>query len=861
MARRNDRNGISWEVDAQGNPVPGTGIRQGGAVTGGDPLLGSKVTRAANEAAASALDPAMAEAELRVKQQQAKTAAQTESREQEKFNRESARPNLTDGQKKVDENFAKEYVDWTAAGGYATVKRQLDQLNDALTVLKDSDTITGPVLGRMPDWIQQAVDPSSLNIKAQVEDVIQRSLRATLGAQFTQAEGDRMIARAFDPRLQEGDNATRLKRIVDEIDGQAKAKESSAKYYEQNGTLAGWSTAQTGLQDSTQSEGGAQQNDAPQGWDESTRYVGQTPAAPSGGFAPYGSTSRRIDNPEWKGVNETVKGMIIAGAQPQQVQSYLQERGISTDAMTGLVDAINYYAKTKKTDFGVNVDDIDQSMTGFEQFRNNAPQTRLGTAAATALDAGGLGIPQMLAGGEGLDYLRSVNPKSAFAGDVAGVIGGTVGLGKLGAGVAGRVAPNLLGGGSKAALARQAATDATYGGIYGGTTEGDPLKGALTATAGSLGGHAIGGVGQKLFQGVTDPAVQYLSRRGIPLTIGQTLGNRGMIGRGMNKLESLPGVGDMMNARRIEGMKAFEREGLNDVVSPLGGRVTTGGEQGLREAQGQVTDAYGRALDGVNIPGDDQFIDEAGLALAKGRQIPTMGDKFQYGMDQRIGPLMGGGELSGREFQAATQNLRKMGKDFSGEGAMGNFAADAVGDMDTALQGLVSRQAPDVLPQYNAANEAFSGLAPFENARIGAINQAAISPAQLARAVTSNTKKFGGRGAAASGKNLTDLMKYGQEVLPSTVPNSGSADRGLMALALPAVLGGGAYGASQLTDNPTAASMLALLAALSTKTGAKAFQATATKRTPALRKAGGLFGSRKARRAIGGAITAPILIE
>jgi hypothetical protein len=331
----------------------------------------------------------------------------------------------------------------------------------------------------------------------------------------------------------------------------------------------------------------------------------------------------------------------------------------------------------------------------------------------------------------------------------------------------------------------------------------------------------------------------------------------------MNKLESLPIVGDMMNARRMDGLKAFEREALSDVVSPIGGRITQGGSEGLEQAQQSVNDAYAGALSGAQIPGDDEFITQAGAALARGRGVPTMGDKFNYAMQERVGPLFEGGQLSGQEFQAATQNLRKMKSDFASEGAMGNFAADAVGDMDGALQGLVSRQAPDVMPKFNAANQAFKGLAPFENARIGAINQEAISPAQLSRAITSNTKKFGGRGAAARGDNISDLIRYGQEVLPSTVPNSGTADRGMASLLLPSILGGSALGAGTLMDSPGTASTLGLLAALSSKTGAKVLQKSLTSRPKAVRKAGGLFGGRKAQRAMTASIASgiPLIID
>lgn len=603
----------------------------------------------------------------------------------------------------------------------------------------------------------------------------------------------------------------------------------------------------------------------PQGPDKSTQWLGNAPVNQPGGFSPYGSTSRTVDNPALKGVNARVNGMLKAGAQPQQISEYLQSVGIDPNdpEIAGGINRIMQFRQqnpTYKGDYRVNLDDMVVPMSGFEQFRNDAPQTMLGTALATAGNAGGLGIPQALAGEQGLDYLRSQNPGSAFAGDVAGVIGATSLIGKVGRQAAQRFAPQLLSPGKWADRARQIAPDATYGALYGGITEGDPVTGAGTATLGSAGGQFVGKGLQKTFQGVTDPAVQYLTERGIPLTLGQTLGNRGVVGKTMNKLESLPIVGDMMSGRRIEGLKAFEREALNDVVSPIGGVVREGGSQGLEQAQGLVSDAYGQALDGVNIPGDAQFVTDAGAALAKGKQIPTMGQQFEYGINQNIAPLFDGGQLSGREFQAATQNLRKMGSGFGREGAMGNFASEAVGDVDTALQNLVGRQAPDVLPKFNAANDAFRNLAPFENARIGAINQEAISPAQLARAITTGTKNFGGRASAARGDRLGDLVKYGQEVLPSTVPNSGTADRGLASLILPTALGGGAA-YSGLQESPGTAGLLATLAAMSTKTGQKALQKALTSRPDTVRRAGGLFGRRKAQRAIGGAITAPLLIE
>jgi len=79
-------------------------------------------------------------------------------------------------------------------------------------------------------------------------------------------------------------------------------------------------------------------------------------------------------------------------------------------------------------------------------------------------------------------------------------------------------------------------------------------------------------------------------------------------------------------------------------------------------------------------------------------------------------------------------------------------------------------------------------------------------------------------------------------------------------MVLPTAFGGtAAY--SGLQNDPGTAGLLATLAAMSTKTGQKALQKALTSRPGSVRKASGIFGSRKAQRAIGGTITAPLLIE
>jgi hypothetical protein len=147
---------------------------------------------------------------------------------------------LTPAQKKVDEVFAKDYVEFFASGGIADVEKNLSQLKEVKSTLEESDMITGPLIGLMPKGMRQRLLPDSVEAQESVEEVVQRNLRLVLGAQFTEKEGTRLIERAYNPSLDESVNAKRLTRLIDQIGNAAEAKINAAKYYEENGTLKGF---------------------------------------------------------------------------------------------------------------------------------------------------------------------------------------------------------------------------------------------------------------------------------------------------------------------------------------------------------------------------------------------------------------------------------------------------------------------------------------------------------------------------------------------------------------------------------------------------------------------------------------------
>ena len=169
--------------------------------------------------------------ELKLQQQQVKT---------EKAQQEKDLPKLTKAQEKVDTEFAKDYNEFINRGGTADVEKNLSQLDEAIGALKTSDSMTGPIVGSVPKFARDIINPKSASIQEAVEEVVQRNLRLVLGAQFTEKEGERLISRAYNPRLSEQENIKRLERLSKQIKGAADAKQRAAKYYEDKGTLKGF---------------------------------------------------------------------------------------------------------------------------------------------------------------------------------------------------------------------------------------------------------------------------------------------------------------------------------------------------------------------------------------------------------------------------------------------------------------------------------------------------------------------------------------------------------------------------------------------------------------------------------------------
>jgi hypothetical protein len=321
-----------------------------------------------------------------------------------------------------------------------------------------------------------------------------------------------------------------------------------------------------------------------------------------------------------------------------------------------------------------------------------------------------------------------------------------------------------------------------------------------------------------------------------------------------DRLSGVPVVGDAINARRLEGLQKMNSKAFDRALEPIGGKIDGKfGEEAVADAQDKVSQAFNSALKGKTASLDHRFIVDATKAKMGVDKLPDsvrgeVGNQIDHVVNNYFDD---GGKISGENMQALLQELGGIKRAYQGT-PLGHRIGQVVDQFSDSVEGLFKRQAPDVMPQYNAAKQAFKRVSTLEDAVLRAKNtpnnsNALFTPAQLGLADRANTIKYGGKhSAAAGGGEFHDFQRNMQEVLPNKVPDSGTAGRILVPAAI--IGAGGGLGAEG-GDAEKGLTLGALLALAYTKTGQRALTASVLKRGTALRSAGGAV--QKSARAIG----------
>jgi hypothetical protein len=507
-----------------------------------------------------------------------------------------------------------------------------------------------------------------------------------------------------------------------------------------------------------------------------------------------------------------IDGMIRAGANADEINGIIGKRGYTgVPIKQSDVVGLQTFLKANPNYKGSLADATRQE--GTTAF-NRVAASPAGAFAANLFDQAGAGLPHTIMGNQGaLADQAALNPKSAFwgglTGNIAGAAGTEVGLGALGGGA------NAL----TRALARPLTADVAFGAASGATSNPqDPLLGAAIGGTSGGGGGMFGrgltrGVGA-VAQGVSDPAVQYLRARGIPLTAGQALSQSGRAGNAVkgieDRLSGLPVIGDAVNARRNEGLDAFGRTAFNDASAPLAQQANplnlrtsdTGalGIEQLRDIRGQgYTNTYANRA----AVADPQFGSDYTNSVAAAGALPNTGPQVADEIRAIVPDYFSGpnatGAITGENAAAAIRELKGLRSARQGD-ALGYRTGSAIRGTEGSLTGLFDRQAPGFTNDLAQANATNTNLKVLEDAVKAAKNtDERFLPSQLNTASVRSANNFGGTGATTQ-RPFYDLAMAGQRVLPSKVPDSGTAGR-LATLALPAALGGAGSGAGYLAGD------------------------------------------------------------
>ena len=220
-------------------------------------------------------------------------------------------------------------------------------------------------------------------------------------------------------------------------------------------------------------------------------------------------------------------------------------------------------------------------------------------------------------------------------------------------------------------------------------------------------------------------------------------------------------------------------------------------------------------------------------------------------------PVAVAGELTGDTYQQAMRGF----KGYKAETVKPGFEADyrdALSGVQDALKGQMMRGGgADVVERLGKADQAYRMAKVLEDAQGKAINGTGsgatniFTPAQLNLAARANAKKFGGQ------RPFSQLAEAGQEVLPSKIPDSGTAGR-MTQLLLPAALGGAGYATGGTDGAGTALGLLALLRGSASKAGQKAINKALFDRPDSLKALGTAINKRKG---LFGSATIPLMLE
>jgi len=324
---------------------------------------------------------------------------------------------------------------------------------------------------------------------------------------------------------------------------------------------------------------------------------------------------------------------------------------------------------------------------------------------------------------------------------------------------------------------------ATIGALQGALlTPGDVKERAKSAAFGGAGGIAGAGLSRMIngaAPAAVNPNARMLASEGISLTPGQNAG--GALKAFEDKATSIPILGNVINNARRKGLEDFNKAAINRATLPgmnVDG-VGSGAVQDLRQGLGQAYDnilANSRAnvLDPKYVQDMAQLRQMVAALPARERQA------FDSILNREVsGRMAPNGMVNSENLQAVKSGMNDQ---------IGNFAnstdgyqrqlGQALKQADANFRDLISRANPQNAKDLQAIDKAYANFKRIQRAASSVGSEEGVfTPAQLHNAVKALDRTKDKRAFSEGDALLQDLTSAGKDILPSKVPDSGTAGR------------------------------------------------------------------------------------
>jgi hypothetical protein len=312
---------------------------------------------------------------------------------------------------------------------------------------------------------------------------------------------------------------------------------------------------------------------------------------------------------------------------------------------------------------------------------------------------------------------------------------------------------------------------------------------------------------------------------GITPTPGQILG--GSAKATEEKLTSLPFVGDAIKGGQARAVNDLNRAAANRALKPIGQSLPKDvvGREAVEHVESALGARYNALLPKLTVKADKQFASEVGSltqSIKTGAIDPKYGKAFERFMASNVtGKLRGQGALTGQTLKDIEgdlgQQIRRLGQSNDPDARL---LGDAYKEVQDSLRKMLTRSNPQAADELKAINTGYAGFKRLQRAASSvAAEDGVFSPAQLQSAVKALDRSKDKAAFARGNALLQDLSEPAKAVLGNKIPNSGTADRGLLSLL-------------QLLD-PRAAAAAAISPVAYSQTGQNALAAALAKRPQA----------------------------